>query len=298
MKLKWVRAFVEFADCGNFDLAARSLDISNGQLSKYISSIEAELDTELFDRSSNKMKLNRKGERFFNIARQIIDLNDEYYMQVHNPNRKGKKVIELGCTAMMAPYNITGKIMEFQKLHPDIMVNVQNPEREHQLTDMLEVQACELAFVRGTALLDEKYEKLLYCPDRLVAVIPEDHPLAGRSSVSMKDFANENILLMPKYTVSYHEFLRRCREENVKLNVGGYFRQADTIVNMVADGLGVSFLMSTPTRRYRSAERVRLLELEPFSELNVYLARLRGLRLSEAGQMFWDYIDGHAELWL
>ena len=57
MQINWIQAFVEVADKQNFTEAAEAMYVSQSTLSKYIKSLEAELDVMLFDRTTRSAKL-------------------------------------------------------------------------------------------------------------------------------------------------------------------------------------------------------------------------------------------------
>ena len=71
MQINWIQAFVEVADKQNFTEAAEAMYVSQSTLSKYIKSLEAELDVMLFDRTTRSAKLTYAGEQVLQYASDV-----------------------------------------------------------------------------------------------------------------------------------------------------------------------------------------------------------------------------------
>lgn len=69
------------AECGSMTKAAAKLFITQPALSNYISKLEEELGTKLFDRSVTPMKLTFSGEKYLEHARTVM-------MQIDNMERE------------------------------------------------------------------------------------------------------------------------------------------------------------------------------------------------------------------
>lgn len=77
MSLEQIRYFVGVAEEGHVGRAARRLHVSQPPLSRQIRSLEDELGTPLFERTTRGMRLLPAGETFLAHARRIIAAVDD-----------------------------------------------------------------------------------------------------------------------------------------------------------------------------------------------------------------------------
>ena len=74
MELNHVKEFIALTKTENYLEAAENLFTSQSSLSKHIKSLEAELGTTLFDRTTRQVKLNEAGKVFLKYAQHLIDI--------------------------------------------------------------------------------------------------------------------------------------------------------------------------------------------------------------------------------
>ena len=78
MELSYIREFVVLAETGNYLEAADALFIAQSSLSRHIKSIELDLGSPLFDRTTRKVVLNGFGQAFLPYAKKMVEIQEEY----------------------------------------------------------------------------------------------------------------------------------------------------------------------------------------------------------------------------
>ena len=71
-RIDCLRAFVRTLEGGSFSAAARELGIGQPAVSKRIALLEGEFRTQLFLRTTRKLKPTPEGERIYQLAREIL----------------------------------------------------------------------------------------------------------------------------------------------------------------------------------------------------------------------------------
>ena len=124
MELKHVLEFLEIAECENFLEAADNLEMSQSALSKHIQSLEKELGTELFNRTTRKVSLSEGGKIFLPFAREIDDLYHDMHGQLKNYITKDRLELSIGCSPLMGNYGIMHIATDFKKKYKDTEFNL------------------------------------------------------------------------------------------------------------------------------------------------------------------------------
>ncbi len=97
-----LKYLVTLAEEGNMTAAAQKLFISQPSLSGLLSSVEAELETELFNRSTSPMTLTPAGERYVEAARKILSIKREMENQIHDLSGRRKSTLHVGCGTQLS----------------------------------------------------------------------------------------------------------------------------------------------------------------------------------------------------
>jgi DNA-binding transcriptional LysR family regulator len=154
-----------------------------------------------------------------------------------------------------------------------------------------EANLAMVQLIRGLRRLMQNFDYVEVAKDRLVAIVPIDHELSGRSSVKLRVIAGYP-LISGEENLELASFLREIfRVHNVKmLNVKMRFGSIDAIITSVSQGLGVSIISEIMARKAENSGLVKTLELEAQGiETPIYMVKKRGETYS-ALKYFWSYV--------
>lgn len=265
--------FAILAQSRTFLDAAELLFISQSTLSKHIMAMERELGCRLIDRSQRHVTLTAQGEAFLPYAQKIATLQRRYLAAIQISADEPLEHIAVGSIPIMAPYGITDAVIDFQRANPSYSVELIEGEGD-ALKQMLLREDIDLAFIRDGGAHEPEFKKIPFTTDRLVAVLPLDHPLAKRDTVEIDDLIDENFLMLPQGSFVSELVLSLCREAGFCPRVTFTGKRAENIISLVARGAGISLLMRKPTESLASG-KVALVPLEPAttSEVRLYLKR-------------------------
>ena len=85
--------FLKICDTGSFSKAADALYITPSAILQQIRSLEAELDTELFIRSSRGVSKTPAGEYLERRARVLVQMYDEIQRELNYPRLKARGLV-------------------------------------------------------------------------------------------------------------------------------------------------------------------------------------------------------------
>ena len=122
MELLQLRYFATAAKYQNISKAAMEHSIPQPAMSRTISNLEKELGVPLFDRYSNRLKLNKNGEKFYNAITQSLQILDSSVNELKAVS--GKMSGEIKLLILQSRNLIIDLISDFTKLYPEIKFTI------------------------------------------------------------------------------------------------------------------------------------------------------------------------------
>jgi DNA-binding transcriptional LysR family regulator len=190
LDLRLVRYFTVVAEHRHFGRAAEALHVAQPSLSRQIRHLEQQLGTRLLDRTPQGSRLTEAGEVFLPLARALLRSADQAAARTRAAARPSR--ITIGYTIGLI---VTPAVRQLRREHPDADVQTLhldwNQPREALLDHRVDAVVTRLP-VRTAGL----HVTILYDEPR-VLLVPLDHRLAGKESVSIDDIADEPIPRLP-----------------------------------------------------------------------------------------------------
>ncbi len=306
MEIGYYREFVILAETQNFWEAAERLYMNESTLSKHIKNMEKQLGAPLFKRTSRKVVLTEFGEQILPQAQEIAKMQEECdttaYNYIHNENA----VLEFASIPDIAHYKITNVLLHFRQDFPNIQVNMQEEDTQ-EIRDMLIDHRCELSFYRDSEIYlehnpekEKQLEKIPYTKDRLVAVLPPQHPLAQNKTLNLSQLAGENFALPHPDTLPYEVSMAACSDAGFVPNVIFSSRNLEAILDMARMGGCVALLFEHLVNfphniNFRDDLPFIPVLISPEISTTVCLAYRKNDTLSPAAQHFIEYYKNYSE---
>ena len=214
MTLEQIDYFICTVQSRTFFDAAETMHISQSSLSKQIMKLEKELDLTLWDRSKRTAVLTPAGEFFYKEALKISRQYHRSMESVSHFKDCESQTLHIGTLPFLSQYHLTSVIHSFCAAHPELSFSLKEVE-DQDLLSGLEKNLFDLIFVRKHMLDLKLYTFHVLTEDRLVAVLPKNHPSASKKTVSLTELKREIFILMPPHTSIYRflmqgSILRSC----------------------------------------------------------------------------------------
>jgi DNA-binding transcriptional LysR family regulator len=123
-----------------------------------------------------------------------------------------------------------------------------------------------------------------------VAVIPNEHPLAPKKSISLISLKDEDFVLLGPQSALHAFCLRACKKEEFTPRIVYTGTRVENIMEMVSQGMGVSLLMEIPAR-FAIRPHAIIIPIAPVLHSKIVIARCRKHALSSAGKVFWKFFQ-------
>lgn len=304
MEIGYFREFVVLAETLNYWEASERLFIGQSSLSKHIKTLEKQLGALLFDRTSRKVSLTEFGKLMLPYARSVSKLQSEYEAAVFNYLQTDTQELRIASIPAFSHYNITDILVKYQLDFPNVQLNMLEADT---LTarDWLLTRKCDLAFFRdSTAYLDHdpnkeaRLVKIPYRQDRLIAVLPDGHPLSDKKQLELSWLANEYFVMIKPGTMPYILCMRACQEAGFTPQVLFASHNLDAILDMVTKGNCVALLFEghVASRHTPGDQKTPFtaIPITPEISTTIYLSYLKEGNLPSAALHFIDYCQSTA----
>jgi DNA-binding transcriptional LysR family regulator len=234
LDLRLVGYFVAVAEHRHFGRAANALRVAQPSLSRQIRRLEQQVGVRLFDRSPQSTRLTEAGEVFLPRAKALLRSAAQATAQARDAAQPGR--ITIGYATSMI---ITPAVRALRREHPDADVQALhldwNQPRDALLDHRVDAVVCALPFST-----DQLHVTILYDEPRVV-LMPLDHRLAGRRSITLDDIANEPIPEFRDCDPAWNAFWRiDPRPDGRKAPNGPIFDNLDDGLEFVAAGQAVA----------------------------------------------------------
>jgi len=191
METRLLEQFVAVADEGTVTRAAERLWAAQSTVSAGIASLERSFGVRLFDRTGRQLVLTTAGEDLLPHARAVLQSLDRMQDLATATDAELRGRVRLGIFTSMDVVDLIGVLRTFRERHPLVAVELMtSPSGTTGLVQDLTSGRLDLAYC-GLPVVPAgiTVEPLREMPFR--AFVATDHPLAGRTSVSLAELADE-----------------------------------------------------------------------------------------------------------
>ncbi|MCU6501627.1 LysR family transcriptional regulator [Rugamonas sp. A1-17] len=123
-RLRALEVFVEVVRREGFGRAAEALDTSPANVTRYISDLEAHLQTRLLNRSSRKMSLTSSGEALFERAKSILDDVAEAEAIASSATMQPRGLLRINAPLSFGVLHLAPLWARFMQKYPDVQLDV------------------------------------------------------------------------------------------------------------------------------------------------------------------------------
>ena len=243
MKLQQLRYVWEIANHDlNVSATAESLYTSQPGISKQVRMLEDELGIQIFARSGKRLThVTAAGEVIVEMSRDILYEVENIRRVAEEYSNERRGSLSIATTHTQARYALPPVIAEFRAEYPEVALHMNQgaPEQIARLAENGEVE-----FAIATEGM-EHFNNLIMMPcyrwTRTV-VVPNDHPLSSRTSISLQDVAEQPLVTYVFGFTGRSRLDEAFLAAGLKPNIVFTATDTDVIKTYVRMGLGIGII--------------------------------------------------------
>jgi DNA-binding transcriptional LysR family regulator len=260
MDFDQLHTFLEIVRLKSFSKAAQTCYRTQPAISAQVRQLEQELHAELFERFGSRISLTTAGRIFAGYAEQMLDLRRRAQDEIAELESNPRGELVIAANEATCIYVLPTVFSEYRQLFPAVQLQVNRSYGSRVVEAVLDNSA---DFGLTQLPVEEKRIQIVNVhQDEIRAIMPADHPLASRSSVSARDLV-EYFLVLPqqgKTRSRLNEWLESV-EEDVRISME--LDSTEMMKRFVMAGLGISFLAASNCLEEIAAGNLKAVSLAP-----------------------------------
>lgn len=247
-----LECFLALAEELHFHRAAERCHISQPAMSQQIRKLERELDVRLAHRTKRTVSLTRAGEVFAVEARKTLRQMDLAAELALRTDRGEIGQLTVGVTAPALYVVFPEIVARFRRRLPNVGLVVRELTTAEQERALLHGDI-DVGLVHppleDAALVTEQIGRAAF-----QIALPDGHRLTAQDEVALADLGGEEAVIFPRQIAPqlYDTVLLLCQEAGFTLKIAMEAHPAQSIIALVASGVGVGFIASETQRLARA----------------------------------------------
>jgi len=251
----------------SFTKAAETLHMTQPAVTFQVRQLEEYFNTRLFDRTHNRISLTEVGQLVYDYADRIFDLYAEMDDSVKEITGDINGVLLIGASTTIAEYMLPVLLGDFKNKYPDVQIRLRVSNTD-EIVAMVENNVIDLGVVEAP-VANKSLAVELCRMDRLVAIVPSDHPLAHKTDVTVADLAQYPFIMREEGSgtreVITHYFAQ-AGLSMLNLNIVMELGSSEAIKGAVTSGMGISILSRVTIQKELQLNILHALDLSPALE--------------------------------
>ena len=232
---EYLKAVVE---TGSFRRAADHCGVSQPALSIQIKKLEEVLGATLIERNNREILLTDAGKETLKRAETILkDINSlKETISLSADPYSGS--VSLGAFPTLSPYIFPRTVNDLRETYPRISFMLVE-EKTDTLIEMLEKGELDAAFI-ATPYDNKEFDSDFIMQEHFLLAVPESHELASQNSISDKELAKLDIMLLAEGHCLRDQTIQLCS----MLSEKDTFKASSltTLIQMVRLGNGITLI--------------------------------------------------------
>ena len=239
VELRQLIAFKEVATHASFTAAATHLHLTQSAVSQQIKALEDECNVTLFDRSGRLVRLTDAGQVFLSHVERILAQVENARVEMAEMAGGARGRCRLASLPTIAAYLLPRALATFQRHYPGVEVQLMEAV-QLQLLEWVQQGTVDFSIV--ALPVHDPHLQSAPLHDDFVLVVPKDHDFAARRIVKLAELVTERFVLYPRGAGGREQFMEACRHVGFEPQVAFESEDRETILGLVAAGVGVTLL--------------------------------------------------------
>jgi DNA-binding transcriptional LysR family regulator len=238
--LETLKVFCDVVETKSFSVAASQNYVTQSAVSQQIRMLEERYGKQLLERTRGNVQLTPAGEILYQVSKEIVQRYQELEARLQAVTKVVAGTVRVGTVHTIGLYELSSPLKHFLKTYPHVQLQLAY-SRSNKIYDDALKGAIDLGIVayptRRAGITTIPFRE-----DRLVLVVPAQHPLAKHRQVSIKKLAGEPLVGFERDIPTRKETDRVLRRHGIDVRYVMELDNAEIMKRVVEIGLGLAIL--------------------------------------------------------
>ena len=233
MDLKHLKTLIAIAENGSFAAAGEAIGLTQSAISLHVKSLEDELETKLFDRTTRPPRLNTRGRNLIDRARTIVEQCEGLSDIATGEALSGS--LDIGSVPTLLSGILPPALSAIRGSHPDIRIRVSSG-LSADLVGRVHKGELDVAVVTEPSQLQTGLSWHMFAKEPLMVIAPEG--TVGETDRELLDAGP--FIRFQRYAWAGRLIDTHLKDRGIRVHTGMEIDSLEAIASMVKHGLGVS----------------------------------------------------------
>ncbi|MCL1144691.1 LysR substrate-binding domain-containing protein [Shewanella sp. 10N.261.52.F9] len=260
--LKQLAIFEAVARSGQVAKAAEMVNLSSPAASMALSELEKQLDTRLFERIGNRLRLNSQGSLLLPLATEALQKIEQIEHTFSHAGAELGGTLNVSASSTIGNYLLARSAVAFCQQHTNTLVNVDIDNSQAVINSVLEFRS-EMGFIEGQCL-DSRIATEAWHKDKLLVFCHPANPLAGKT-VTPTELRNMPWVMREEGSGTRDYFVNAANALDMQPQEKFRFSTPDAIKQAVKQGAGLGVLSELTLEKELIRKELAVIHVEGLS---------------------------------
>ncbi|WP_010531916.1 selenium metabolism-associated LysR family transcriptional regulator [Lentibacillus jeotgali] len=297
MNYERLKTFIAVAEKNSFSEAAKMLYVTQPTITSQIKSLEEELGTKLFERTTKKVEMTQSAKILLKYAREIVQMNDSARKEITQMESMTYGELGMGCSLTIGEYILPEFLKQFKEEYPLIQIQVKIAN-SHQVINSLKNQFIDVGLIE-TPVEDKQINLEPFLEDEIVLIAAPDYFSGHDAYISMEQVRQSPLVFREEGSGTrsvVNHYLENAGLIKDDLQIVMELGSTEAIKAVVESGLGVSFISKNAIKK---EQELGLLKAFSITDMELkryfYIAHRKEHVLKSSTELFLETLQSIVE---